>query len=567
MTVEPDRTFDNNQQRWKFFSSEKTGLAAVTLTDADTGVQLATTLPNPEKRVAAHRAWAAARHSRAEGDLINILAEMGEQGVDPDARLDEVFRGYGHASVGDLARVPVDIANVPMHVALAILNWGRVYGAQEKSTRFQKMFGSAELHDLSHYLPKLSDVQRDVLEPGYQALAEQAREIFTEHLPRVTEFFTGYFNPGTKREKGTVNARAFDTTRFSLLMGQRTGFIFDASARDWAKLIGVLRGSSFSFYQNLGSQLETFLAPEKETEEALGFRAEVPTLIRHTEANTTATRNLGNLRDFLEEDEDFNETFQPNRDFQGYKRQSVTHVPTHFSAPERMVAQYVLSIWPSLDEERLLEWVSSAPDGVKARISGIICADHTRHDELPQLAATTNDTYILKSQLGELRDWNRHRASGRFIQWRNPLQGLPIDYQSARELVANGFGLPLYLTDLDGASELRDSFSEALTAYYHQLESFLETAREQIGDEGDFGFVINLLPLAHRVNLWMHQNPAQDGYVADLRVRPGGHINYRETAFQMAKLAAKSDPYLSALELSAERLPDASSREQFFDRS
>src|SRR3990167_1898734 len=93
---------DDGKYHWFVYPAELIGLRLVCLEDLDTGVIVTTTVSNPEKRTAAHRAWAGARHSRAPGMPWEIMQEMGEKGVDPDQKLDELFRGYGHASVGDM---------------------------------------------------------------------------------------------------------------------------------------------------------------------------------------------------------------------------------------------------------------------------------------------------------------------------------------------------------------------------------------------------------------------------------------------------------------------------------
>ena len=55
--------------------------------------------------------------------------------------------------------------------------------------------------------------------------------------------------------------------------------------------------------------------------------------------------------------------------------------------------------------------------------------------------------------------------------------------------------------------------------------------------------------------------------MTQLRVRPGGHINYRYLAYELARLGANSDPLLSALIPSHLTQPDPVSREEFIDRS
>ncbi len=84
-------------------------------------------------------------------------------------------------------------------------------------------------------------------------------------------------------------------------------------------------------------------------------------------------------------------------------------------------------------------------------------------------------------------------------------------------------------------------------------------------DTIDYAFVLNLLPLAHQLDLWMHGDPKQAAYFTAQRSRPGGHINYRTLAYEANQLLAMNDSYLSGMRLP--RKPDPSSREEFFDRS
>jgi hypothetical protein len=64
-----------------------------------------------------------------------------------------------------------------------------------------------------------------------------------------------------------------------------------------------------------------------------------------------------------------------------------------------------------------------------------------------------------------------------------------------------------------------------------------------------------------------HASPKEISYMTQLRVRPGGHINYRYLAYELARLGAKSEPLLSSLIPDIITKPDASSREEFIDRS
>ncbi|TMD83911.1 MAG: hypothetical protein E6I79_15000, partial [Chloroflexi bacterium] len=161
--IQPEKEFIAGSYRWFTYSASVTGLRLICLEDLTTGTIATTTVANPTKRTAAHKAWAGARQSRAAGMPWEILYEMGEKGVDPDQKLEEMFRGYGHASVGDMARLAVDMGKIPMHLCLALFNEGSLNSGQEKSTRYQASFGKALLHPMRHYisehLPK-EDVAR-----------------------------------------------------------------------------------------------------------------------------------------------------------------------------------------------------------------------------------------------------------------------------------------------------------------------------------------------------------------------------------------------------------------------
>ena len=113
--IHPEKEFITSSYRWFTYSADVTGLQLIGLEDLSTGTIATTTVANPMKRTAAHKAWAGARHSRAAGMPWDILHEMGEKGVNPDQKLEEMFRGYGHASVGDMARLTVDFGKIPMH--------------------------------------------------------------------------------------------------------------------------------------------------------------------------------------------------------------------------------------------------------------------------------------------------------------------------------------------------------------------------------------------------------------------------------------------------------------------
>jgi hypothetical protein len=565
--IHPDHEYVIDCYRWFSYPAGLTGLRLICIEDLITGTITTTTIANPTKRTAAHKAWAGARQSRAAGMPWEILHEMGEKGVDPDQKLEEMFRGYGHASVGDMARLTVDFGKIPMHLCLAFFHEGSLNSGQEKSTRYQAAFGKAILHPLRLYVPdSLPKEELEDLEKEYQSFGVVSLELFAKHRAVLLRAFEEYYQADTTKpdQRGALTSRVLDCVRYFLLFGQWSGMSFETSARDWSRIIAELKASPLSYYQKVAVQIEKLLAPSKEEEEALGYKAEAPGLIRHTAPLFTANRNLHALKQFLEEQTDLLQSVSIYSGSPERVDQRVSLVEPMYTEGDRLAASYALLLWPGLDRAQLLNWIHTQGSETKKAISAIIFSGHTNYSELPTFGRTTRMTLVMESFLGELRDLNRHRAWGRFFPL--PLVfGERLAKETIVQIIARGFGLPLYLTDIEAFAEYKVAIELDLVAYYSKLQMFLEKVSASYQDTIDYGFVLNLLPLAHRVDLWMHGDPKQAAYLTAQRSRPGGHINYRSLAYEANQLLAKSDPYLSGMQLS--KKPDPSSQEEFFDRS
>jgi len=565
--IQPEKDFITDSYRWFTYSADVTGLRLICLEDLTTGTITTTTIANPTKRTASHKAWAGARQSRAAGMPWEILYEMGEKGVDPDQKLEEMFRGYGHASVGDMARLAVDLGKIPMHLCLALFNEGYLNSGQEKSTRYQASFGKAVLHPIRHYVSEgLLKEDVEPLEEEYQSFGVVSLELFAKYKAVLLRAFEQYYQADTTKpaEKSALLSRVLDCVRYFLLIGQWSGMSFETSARDWSRIIAELRASPLPYYRKVAAQLEKLLAPTTEEEEILHYKAEAPGLIRHTAPLLTTNINLHTLKQFLEDKTDLLQRVPIHSGFPIRVDQRVSMIDPLNTEGDRLVAAYVLLLWPGLEREQLLNWIHTQNDETKNAISAIIFSGHTNYCELPGFGRTTRMTLVIESFLGELRDLNRHRAWGRFFPL--PLVfGERLTKNTVEQIVARGFGLPLYLTDIPAFSDYKTAYERDLVSYYVKLEKFLEKVSATYRDTIDYSFVLNLLPLAHQVDLWMHGDPKQASYFTMQRSRPGGHINYRALAYEANQLLATFDPYLSAMRLL--KKPDPTSREEFFDRS
>ena len=553
--------------RWFTYAPDVTGLRLICLEDSTTGAVVTTTVANPRQRTAAHRAWAGARQSRAAGLPWQILHEMGKKGVDPDQKLEEMFRGYGHASVGDMARLTVDMGRIPMHFCLALFNIGSLNSGQEKSTRYQSAFGRALLHPIKNYLPEdMPEGETAQLEEAYQSFGAAALEHFAKHKDALLPAFERYYQIDREKpdQRGALTSRVLDCVRYFLLLGQWSGMSFETSARDWSRILAELKAAPLPYYSKVASQIEQLLAPSQEVEEILSYKAEAPALIRHTNPLMTTNNNLQALKHYLLENTSLLQHVPIQQGTPHFVEQHVRMIDPLYTEVDRLVATYLLTLWPGFEKKQLLHWIHNQPAETKAAISRIIFSGHNNYYELPGFARTTHMTLVVESYLGELRDLNRHRAWGRFFPL--PLVfGEPLTKERVEQILARGFGLPLYLTEVPAFAEYRDAFEQDLVKYYVKLQQFLEQVSDTYGDSIDYSFALNLLPLAHQTDLWMHGDPRQALYLTTQRTRPGGHINYRAIAYEANQLLAGSDLYLSAIQLT--KKPDPASREEFLDRS
>jgi hypothetical protein len=565
--IRPEKEYIVGSYRWFTYSADVTGLRLICIEDLTTGTITTTTVANSTKRTAAHKAWAGARQSRAAGMPWEILHEMGEKGVDPDQKLEEMFHSYGHASVGDMARLTVDFGKIPMHLCLALFHEGSLNSGQEKSTRYQAAFGKAILHPLHLYVPEsLPEEDLKDVEKEYQSFGIESLELFAKHRATLLHAFEQYYRVDTTKsdQRSALTSRVLDCVRYFLLFGQWSGMSFETSARDWSRIIAELKASPLSYYQKVAAQIEKLLAPTREEEEALDYKAEAPGLIRHTAPFLTTNRNLHALKQFLEEQTDLLQSISIDSGSPKCVDQRVSLIEPKYTEGDRLVASYALLLWPGLERKQLFNWIDTQDSETKKAISTIIFSGHTNYCELPGFGRTTRMTLVMESFLGELRDLNRHRAWGRFFPL--PLVfGERLTKETIEQIIARGFGLPLYLTDIPAFADYKTAFEQDLVAYYTKLQKFLEHVSATYRDTIDYAFVLNLLPLAHQVDLWMHGDPKQAAYFTAQRSRPGGHINYRSLAYEANQLLVKYDPYLSGMHLS--RNPDPTSREEFFDRS
>jgi hypothetical protein len=376
--------------------------------------------------------------------------------------------------------------------------------------------------------------------------------------------YTEFFRPENKKQLKSLRSRVLDTSRSFLLMGHLTGFSFENTFRDWSRMIGELKASPIELHRKFGVQLETFLAPDIGTvEEMLGFKAEARSLVHHTYPETTINRNFLNLKIFLETSTNLTSEVERNWVFKGYQKQEVRMLPYEFTEMERVVTQYITTLYPGMDPNQVLKWVKNLDIQTKVAISRIVFEDHNDHHEIPVSSGTTRMTTTMNTSLAVVRDLNRHRGYGRYIGL-PLLHGVGIDASTARQIFNQGFVLSPYLTDIPEFKTYLEEHIRDMYIYYEHLHNFISELEIRFGSSIDYSFLHCLLPLGHNVLFSLHGNPKQANYLPKLRRKEGGDIAYRDMAWKMHLLYIRSDPLLSGLAMTGK--PNPADREEFYSR-
>lgn len=538
---------------------DKTDLVIVSVTDNRTGYTVRTALPNSGKQTASIMAFAGARFSRSALSAEELFQEIRAAGSNANEKLANIFRNYGHSSVADMAQLFAYIEQIPDHYSTIFFNETSVGGGQQRSTRYQDFGNSKPLgldslgirSDKENY----NKVNEDLLD-----LQQYALDKYKYWQAELTsQYIKGYgIDESNKSETGALTARVFDSTRYFLPSGlmNKTSLAYITSAREWARLISVFKASPEQELIYLAEQLEVLFAPDESYAKEINYTAEAPDLIRHTQADTITRNNLSELKKYLIEEANIEKYLELCQTI-SYHNLNVELLDIKLSAGSKILFQHIITLYPNASVKSILDLTATLTKEQEKTISKILFKDFNHHKQMGNLFRVNTHSFVLTSSNSELRDLNRHRAWGRYIPTLNT-----ENYEAS---LYNGYTLPLYLTDNPVFSSVREEFEKDLQEYYVKLQDFIALSRQYIWFPQYLW--TQLLPFGHIFMSIFHASPKEISYMTQLRVRPGGHINYRYLAYELARLGAESEPLLSSLIPDIITEPDASSREEFIDRS
>lgn len=550
---------DKSHFQFSISDPDKTDLVIVSVTDNRTGYTVRTALPNSGKQTASIMAFAGARFSRSALSAEELFQEIRQAGSNANEKLANIFRNYGHSSVADMAQLFAYIEQIPDHYSTIFFNETSVGGGQQRSTRYQE-FGNIKPLSLNKLGINSNLDNYDKINQGLLDLQQYSLDKYQYWQDKLNaEYIKVYgIDTNNKSENGALLARVFDSIRYFLPSGlmNKTSLAYITSAREWARIISVFKASNEYNLVCLAEQLEILFAPDDFKAKQLGYIPEAPDLIRHTESDKITNNNLLALQKYLQNELQIEQSLETSKAIM-YHKVDAELLNTNLSAGYKILLQNIITLYPNASIKSILEFISNLSQEQEIQISNILFKDFNHHHQMGNLFRVNTHSFVLTCSNSELRDLNRHRAWGRYIP--------AFSTNKYKETLYTGYTLPLYLTENPDLQTIRQEFEQNLQQYYNRLQQFIDMSSEY--EWFPQYIYIQLLPFAHILTSFFHASPKEISYMTQLRVRPGGHINYRYLAYKIAKLGSHSEFLLKSIMPNNIIEPNPCSRTEFIDRS
>jgi len=502
-------------------------------------------MQNPLKKQPSINAYLGARYSRSADSIADIAKEISEAGIDASARLEAIFQGYGHKSVGDMADLFICVENVPMLSAMKAFNLNPVLAGQERSTRFQNFKKPDYIK-----LPEDEEIPSEVRNLYDEIIAEHINN-YTELLPKTEKALTNYFELDSedKRDMRSLQARTFDTARYFVPLGLKTSLGLVMSARNWSEYISRLQGSPYRVDQHLAELLLKLIVGTPELED-LGYIPEADGLVRHTESNSTRNESAKEVQKCLDVIQVTNKKI-----FSRNLKQDCT-ISESSDTVKQLIEHYLLSIDTSAKVKDI-----EISNEIRSEVGDILAKYHHHYNQIGNSAQTGAYQIDGYADHGVLKDLNRHRSMERFIPlWET--------YTDIRQELNREPDKMFYLCDYLEISDLTELKTQYLTKFidtYKKIVKWIKLAEDNISNELLNEFGRYLLPHAHATRYRFYGSIDDMQYTINLRTRPGGHIAYRGLTDHWLDQLVKIDGFWGGFRKNVP-LVKADSKKQFLNR-
>lgn len=561
----------------RIIDKHQTGINLYQLTDTRTGAIVTFAEFNPDIDIHSFSAWAAARVSRAGKTFEQLFTEIYEavrEGLSTGAKLAEVFSGYGHASVADMAPVFLYLDEVPQVVPFQIFYRMSVGAGQEESTRYVKI-GEFGIPEISHFIG-LDNIEPQLggeISSKWQDLQAYASTLYNKWIDLVREGYLSQFGEtieglgeaDKKRAKNALKNRVLDIARLFIPEGSLTAQAVLNSVRAWVEIGAQMKASHIPACRMMGEQISTILQI-KQFEGGENIQADLSGFTKYDYPRELVGNNLQELKYFLLQEKSFQELLNnPNASRVVNSGGSVVNMERHdvaegYTMGMLVAMQYIHSLFPNLEQWLILQFIANLPEVTQIEISSIIFSEHNRFNQMNNLADIRSGV-VLEGEMAVAfaRDLNRARAAGRYIP--------KMETTNVESVLNDGFQIPEQFRQTEGLLHLEDDFVCDMQDYYAHLKDLFYLIKGLHLPDWDDTYIYYLLPMGHQITMNMSFPPNQLVYTGDLRWgAKGGDINYMAAVEMMVHLSRSEDPLLAGILPDAEDL-DYNSFEQFIERS
>ena len=523
-------------------------IASLSSDDKWNKFKVLTIIQSNENPLPSIRAYLGARYSRSADSIADIAQEVLNKNIDASMRLETIFHGYGHRSVGDMADVFVCIERVPMLFAQRFFNHNAVISGQERSTRFQNFQDPQFVK-----LPNIS-IKTASLQSGYNDIMNKSLGYYRKLLPETKAVLKKFFNINIedKLEAKALEARSFDTARYFLPVGLETSFAAVMSARSWSESIGFLRGSNWHVDKNVGKLIYSLLSGDISVNKE--YNPEVKTLIRHAEENKTRRDSTNEVLDHL-----FKSKISWNKNVFKYRIDESFQIDFNVDPASLLLTHYI-----ELIDEEADGFKNDVDSSVFAGVGDILAKYHSHFSNIGNIAQTGAIRITGWADYGSIKDLNRHRSFERFIPFYE--EEFDIENIITRDIDKN-FTLCDYLFLGDrNIVALRNRYEKGFMDIYNSIFNWYYDAKTILDRQTLSEFTRYLLPHAQVLRYNFYASIDDLLYTISLRTRPGGHISYRNLTYKWLLALKNKSALWNGL---FNKIPsvEVSSRDQFINRS
>lgn len=553
-----------DKDRFTLGRTEKneTGIRTFGLTDEKTGITMTFPEQNDELDYTTTVAWLGANTSRNGKTFGECFTDLRETLItDPTAvagKFGGVVANYGHASVGDMAVMPLLVDNLPASLAYRFFNSTSIGAGQEWSTRYGKKdeFGLPPIEEIIGE----SDPILSAMWQGIQDSMTAAYSDFYKNLRAdLDNYLTGNgINTEDAKSQSTLNARTLDVARMFLPVGVKTKLAYVDSVRDWVRISGTLRQSTDPYTRAFGEQITAMLLLDQR-EESGDIALHLEKFAKYAEGSDVANKSVRSIGELVLRDLRI-----PYVNRGCYIPNDSSNVELTRDSRFRHDSQTVfynalLGLRPDLDKEFLKARIAGLTDEDLAYVSSRAFAGHNHHEPMHPAFDLRGTAITYETSLAYLRDINRHRSFGRHVLWFSA-EDKPM------AIIGKGFTDNFAMANAEYWQAKQEHFRRRQNDIFSDVCTLTDMVTNRYGANVGNSVLMHILPLGAQMTMVLSAPFSQWNYMTSLRVGMGGDFGYRKDVWQMLELIRQFDPGLTSTSSHLTK-PNVNDPEQIMGRS